>query len=247
MPFQSIAWGLLGHRIIGEIADMHLSAKTRTSIKNILGNETIAMASNWADFIKSDSNLKYLEPWHYINFDSGLTYNQMHNFLKSDTAVDAYSKITFLTNELKKKNLLQDKKIFYLKLLIHIVGDIHQPLHTSAKGDRGGNEIKVSWFNQTTNLHSVWDTYLVELQDLSYTEYVKAINYVTPAQKSIWQKQPLAKWIYDSYKISDTLRLEIKPNQKLGYDYNYKYLKILNEQLLKGGMHLAGLLNEIFG
>ncbi|MEO6327913.1 MAG: S1/P1 nuclease [Ginsengibacter sp.] len=248
LPFQTIAWGLSGHRIVGEIADNYLNTKAKAAIKNILGDESVAMAANWADFIKSDSTFKYLDPWHYINFDSGLSYDQMQNFLKNDTDADAYTKLTFLTSELKKKNLPRDKKVFYLRLLIHIAGDIHQPLHASAKGDRGGNEIKVQWFGQSTNLHSVWDTYFIESQELSYTEYAKAINHVTPAQKASWQKQPVSKWLYDSYKISDVLRYEInEPNKKLGYDYNFRYLNILNEQLLKGGIHLAGLLNEIFG
>ncbi|MEO6723038.1 MAG: S1/P1 nuclease [Ferruginibacter sp.] len=247
MPFQSMAWGLLGHRIVGEIAESYLNTKARAAIKKILGDESMAMAANWADFIRSDTSLKYLDPWHYVDFDSGLNYNEMKEYLRTDTAVDAYTKLAFLTNELKKKNLSEDKKLFYLKMLIHIAGDIHQPLHASAHGDQGGNAIKVQWFNQPYNLHSVWDTYFIESQKLSYTEYAHAINHVTPQQKTIWQKQPVSKWIFDSYSISNTLRSEIKPDQKLSYDYNFRYLKTLNEQLLKGGVHLAGLLNEIFG
>ena len=247
LPFQSMAWGLLGHRIVGEIAESHLNAKAKAAIKKILGDESIAMAANFADFIKSDSTLKYLDTWHYVDFDSGLNYNQIREHLKTDTAADAYTRLNFLTSELKKKNLSADKKIFYLKLLIHIAGDIHQPLHVSAKGDRGGNDIKVLWFNQPNNLHSVWDTYFIESQQLSYTEYAHAINHVSPQQKSLWQKQPLSKWIFDSYSISNNIRTELKPNQKLSYDYNFRYLKTLNEQLLKGGIHLAALLNDIFG
>lgn len=248
LPFQSNAWGLLGHRIVGEIADKHLNAKAKAAIKGILGNESLAMSANWADFIKSDSNFKYLDAWHYVNFDSGLNYTRFANFLKTDTAVDAYAKLVFLTNELKKKNLPQEKKVFYLRMLVHIAGDLHQPMHAAAKGDRGGNDIKVNWFSQATNLHSVWDTYLIESQELSYTEYAVAINYVTPLQKTAWQKQPISQWLFESYKLSDTLRAEIKqPNQRLSYDYNFRYLKTLNQQLLKGGVHLAGLLNEIFG
>ena len=248
LPVQSNAWGLLGHRIVGQIADNHLNAKARTAIRNILGNESIAMSANWGDFIKSDPNYRYLDAWHYVNFDSGFTYAMLQDYLKTDTTVDAYTKLTFLTKELKKKNLSQAQKVFYLRMLIHIAGDVHQPLHASAKGDRGGNDIKVQWFNQPANLHSVWDSYLIESQQLSYTEYVTAIDHATTSQIATLQKQPVSKWVYDSYKLSDTLRAEIKqPNQRLSYDYNFKYLATLNQQLLKGGIHLAGLLNEIFG
>jgi len=248
IPVPSNAWGLLGHRIVGEIASGYLSAKAKASVQSILGNETLAMSANWADFIKSDTAYKYLDAWHYVNFDSGLLYNEMKTFLKSDTSVNAYTKLNFLMSELKKKNLPNDKKVMYLRLLVHIVGDLHQPLHASAKGDRGGNDIKVQWFSQATNLHSLWDSGLLEFQQLSYTEYARAINFVTPQRKAKLLSQPISEWLHESYVLSDTIRHEItQPNQRLGYEYNFRYLAKMNDQLLKGGIHLAAILNQVFG
>jgi hypothetical protein len=248
IPLQSMAWGLLGHRIVGEIADKYLTAKTRAEIKKILGHETIAMASNWADFIKSDTNFRYLNSWHYINFEKNLSYGQMKEYLKKDTAADAYTRLNFLSRELKKKNLPKDKKLMYLRLLIHIAGDLNQPLHVSPVGTTGGNDIKLNWFSQPTNLHSVWDSYLIEHQQLSYTEYVAAINFPTAAQKKAWINQPVTEWLFDSYTIAQQLHDEITTqNQRLGYEYNFNHLETLNGQLLKGGLRLAGLLNRIFG
>jgi hypothetical protein len=239
---------MLGHRIVGEIADSYLTAKARAEIKKILGNETIAMASNWADFIKSDTNYKYLNPWHYVNFEKGLTYQQMLEYLKKDTTADAYTKLNFLASELKKKNLPQDKKLMYLRLLIHIAEDLSQPLHVSPVGTTGGNDIKLSWFNTPSNLHRVWDEHLIEYQQLSYTEYAKAINFPTATQRNAWTKQPITQWLFDSYTIAQQLQNELTTqNPKLGYEYNFKHVATLNEQLLKGGVRLAALLNEIFG
>ena len=73
VPFYSLAWGVLGHRIVGEIADSYLNPKARAELKKILGNESIAMASNWGDFVKSDSTYDYLYNWHFINLKEGLT------------------------------------------------------------------------------------------------------------------------------------------------------------------------------
>lgn len=239
---------MLGHRIVGEIASSYLTPKARKEIQKILGTESVAMASNWADFIKSNPGYNYLSPWHYINFDSALSYTQMQNFLKKDTAADAYTKLNFLIKELKNKNLPQKEKLMYLRLLIHIAGDVHQPFHSSRKGDTGGNDINVSWFNQSSNIHRVWDEQLIDFQKLSYTEYTDAIKQVSLKQRAIWQKQPLSKWLYDSYSISEQLHRELRqPDQKLSFQYNYKHINTLNEQLLKGGVHLAGLLNQIFG
>lgn len=248
IPVRSLGWGMLGHRIVGEIADKYLTAKTRAEIRKILGNESIAMASNWADFIKSDSTFRYLNAWHYADFEKGLSYEQIKEALKKDTAVDAWTRLNFLISELKKKNLPLEKKKTYLRLLIHIVGDIHQPLHVSPEGTSGGNDIKVNWFSEATNLHSIWDTRLIEFQQLSYTEYVAAINHSTLAQRKALQKQPLSKWFFDSYSIAQRLHDEIRePNPRLGYRYNFDHIATIDQQLLAGGIHLAGLLNQIFG
>jgi hypothetical protein len=249
-PVKAMCWGQLGHRIVAEIADSYLTEKTKAAIKKILGNESIAMASNWGDFIKSDSTYKYLDTWHYINFEKNLTYNQLKEVLKKDTGKvnDAYAAITFLTKELKKKSLTLETKRMYLKLLIHFVGDVHQPLHVSPVGTSGGNDVKVQWFGQSSNLHRIWDSELIEQQQLSYTEYATYLNHTTAAQRKKWQAEPISKWLYDSYVLAQNLHNEItETNPRLGYPYNYDHIKTLEQQMLKGGVHLAGLLNEIFG
>jgi hypothetical protein len=248
LPFQSMAWGMLGHRIVGQIADSYLSKKAKKEVYRILGTESIAMTSNWPDLIKSDPAYNYLSSWHYMNIRSGLTQEQLQAHLDTDTATDIYTKINFLVAELKKKELEQDKKLMYLRLLIHIVGDIHQPLHLGRLEDRGGNEIKVLWFRDSVNLHQVWDDRLINHQQLSYTEYAAAINHPTKEQLTQWQKEPMGSWFFQSYQLAQKIYAEIKtPNQRLDYKYNFNYLDTLNNQLLKGGIHLAALLNEIFG
>ncbi len=248
VPCQSMAWGAIGHRVVGEIADKYLSITARAKIRQILGTESIAMVSNWADFIKSDSSFKYLDPWHYINLDSGLTHKDVQNYLNRDTAVDLYTRTKLLVKELKKKNLSQDKKSFYFKLLIHFVGDLHQPMHVGGKSDLGGNTIRVLWFNEPSNLHRLWDEHLIEFQQLSYTEYTQAINHPNAALRKKWQAENISEWFYESYDIGQQLRTEIKqPNQRLSYQYNFNHIATLNRRLVQGGVRLAALLNEIFG
>jgi hypothetical protein len=246
LPFCSMAWGVLGHRIVGQIADSYLTKHTKKEIYKILGNESIAMTSNWPDFIKSDPAYDYLDTWHYINLKGGLSEEFVKNYLATDTVTDAYTKINWLTVQLKNKDLEQDKKILYLRLLVHIVGDIHQPMHVGRFEDRGGNSIKLLWLNGPTNLHSVWDSKLIDFQQLSYTEYATAINYTTKQQRAAWQAEPVSDWVWQSYEYAQKIYADIKPDDKLSYQYNFKYIGIVNQQLLKGGVHLAGLLNEIF-
>jgi len=246
LPFCSMAWGTLGHRIVGQIADAYLNKNTKKEIFKILGNESVAMCSNWPDFIKSDPANKYLDPWHYINLRSGLSETELKDYLAADTVTDAYTKTNWLVAQLKNKELDPEKKAFYLRFLIHIVGDIHQPMHIGRFEDLGGNKIKVNWFKDPSNLHSVWDSKLIDFQQLSYTEYAAAINFTTKAQRREWQAEPVSTWIWQSYQHAEKIYADIKPDDNLSYQYNFKFIGIVNQQLLKGGVHLAGLLNEIF-
>jgi hypothetical protein len=241
-------WGQTGHRVVAEIADSYLNNKARKAIREILGTESIAISSNWADFIKSDSTYNYLNAWHYINVKQGLSQTEFNTILDKDTATDAYTKLNFLIAELKNKQLPLEKKQMYLRLLIHIAGDIHQPLHVGRLEDLGGNRVRVLWFGDSTNLHSVWDEKLIESQKLSYTEYANAINHSTKTERQQWQQQSINEWFFESYQLAGKIYNGItQPNQRLSFRYNFDYVEMLNSQLLKGGIRLAGLLNSIFG
>ena len=248
LSFQTMAWGILGHRIVGEIADSYISKKTRKAITGILGNESLAMSSNWADFIKSDTSYKYLDTWHYVNIRSGVSKQDFLTKLENDTATNGYTKINMLIDQLKKRQGTQAEKVMYLRLLIHLVGDMHQPMHVGRPDDRGGNRVRVLWFNDTYNLHQVWDEVLINFQKLSYTEFAKAINFTTKEQRKDWQAEPISLWIYNTYQYTEQIYGDVKTQEdKLSYEYNFKYKEVLEQQLLKGGVHLAGILNDIFG
>ncbi|RZM01936.1 MAG: S1/P1 Nuclease, partial [Pedobacter sp.] len=147
----------------------------------------------------------------------------------------------------KSGMLPADKKLLYVRLLVHFIGDMHQPMHTARKDDQGGNKVKVLWFNTPSNLHQVWDEKLVEFQELSYTEYAAAINFTSKQQRDALYKQPISEWMWNSYTLAEKIYADIKqPDQKLDYKYNYNYVAILNKQLLEAGVHLAGVLNDIF-
>ena len=247
LPLQTMAWGMLGHRVVGQIADSYLTKKARKNIELILGGESVAMASTWADFIKSDPAYNYLSAWHYVDFDQPMAYPQMQSFLKQDTAVDAATKLNLIISQLKNKNLEPDKKLLYLRMLIHIVGDVHQPMHTGHTEDKGGNGFKLFWFNKPTNLHALWDSEMIDDQQLSYTEYANWINRSTKEQRTALQHDEISKWLYESSQISEKLYTEIKPEAHLSYRYTFDHIAIANQQLLKGGIRLAGILNELFG
>ena len=247
IPFSGMAWGALGHRIVGQIADTYLTKQTKKEIYKILGTESIAITSTWPDFIKSDPAFSYLNTWHYINLKAGLSEADLNAYLAIDTVTDAYTKINWLVAKLKNKELEQQNKVLYLRLLIHFVADIHQPMHVGRYDDLGGNKIKINWFNDPSNLHQIWDSRLIDFQQYSYTEYAEVINHTSKTQRKEWQAEPVSDWIWQSYQLAEKIYADVKPEDKLSYQYNFNYVNILNRQLLKGGVHLAGLLNDIFG
>lgn len=248
LPFTAVAWGVLGHRIVGEVADLHINAKTRKAVKQILGNETVAMAANWADFVKSDTAYNYLSTWHYVNLPENLSKPEVFNFLDSQSEANIYNKTTEMIAVLKNaKSTLMQKKMA-LRVLIHLVGDLHQPMHTARKEDLGGNKIQLTWFGNRTNLHRVWDENLIEFQQLSYTEYTKVINHATPQQINRWKKASLKDCVFESYQVCNKIYASgIKNDDKLSFRYNFDWVDTLNDQLLKGGVRLAKILDDIYG
>lgn len=244
---HAFAWGLTGHRVVGKVSEKYLNAKTKRAIQAVLGNETVAMASNWADFIKSEPRYDYLNSWHYVNVESGLTREAVMEELTQDTIANAYNRLLFLKEELKNnKNLTTDTKKLYLRMLIHLVGDIHQPFHVGRAEDQGGNKIKVYWFGQPTNVHRLWDEQLISYQLLGFTEYTNAIDFTTKRERKVLQSASPADWVYESYQIANQLYKTVNEEDRLSYLYNYEHVEVMNAQLLKGGIRLAGILNEIF-
>ncbi|MHA4893620.1 S1/P1 nuclease [Pedobacter sp. PWIIR3] len=246
IPVQAGAWSMLGHRIVGQIAENHLTSKSRKAIKLILGNESLAMASNWGDFIKSDSNYDSLYNWHFVNLPEGLDQQKLFNYLDTEKEPNVYNKSLQLINALKNKQTTPEQKRFALRMLIHFIGDLNQPMHTAHKEDLGGNKVYVTWFGEKSNLHKVWDDELIDYQRLSYTEYAKAIDFPTTQDMISWKSKSLKDFVYNSYQVCSKIYADTKPEAKLSYKYNFDFVDTLNRQLLTGGVCLANILNDIY-
>ena len=134
-----------------------------------------------------------------------------------------------------------------LKFLIHFVGDVHQPMHVGRDGDRGGNNITVEWFGRTSNLHSVWDSGIIDHQGLSYTEYVAFLDRVTADEVTQWQSHPAAVWIQESQELREVaygaMGSETVPS--LSWDYVNEMRPHLERRMVQGGIRLAGVLNRV--
>lgn len=244
---SGFAWGVTGHRVVAEIAQRHLNNKARKALKELIGDQSLAYWANWADFVKSDSSYRYASRWHYVDLPAHQEKDAFVAALKALRGENLFSQISVLEDKVKDKSLAPDQRQFALKYLIHLIGDAHQPLHVGRDEDQGGNKISVTWFGKPSNLHIVWDELLVDFQQWSYTEYATVLDTADKAAVSQLQSGSLEDWLYESHVLSDSIYDNIKPDSKLSYRYNYLFVQDMNDQLLKGGLRLARILNELLG
>lgn len=246
-PSTALAWGQNGHRIIGQIADERVSGHTAAHVEQILGAEDLAEASTWADEERSNPRTFWQTeagPYHYVTVLKGETYSEVG----SPKEGDALTALERFTATVRSADATKEEKALALRFIVHIVGDVHQPLHAGDGTDRGGNDVKVSWFGEDTNLHSVWDTKMIEGQNLSYSEYANWLDrQIDPAETiSWWQADPLV-WISESTAIRDTIYPASSDNfVKLGYAYQYEHLATMERRLQQGGIRLAAYLDWLF-
>ncbi|WP_221412369.1 S1/P1 nuclease [Dysgonomonas sp. 520] len=247
-PSDLIAWGTTGHRVITEIAQRNLNKKAKKQVDKLFDKQHLAYWANWADFIKSDTlnTWKHTSIWHYVNMPANMERNNFNAFIKDIEKDNVYSEIPKLLTILKDKNNRKEDRKIALIFLIHLVGDMHQPMHTGRADDLGGNRIKVYWFDRETNLHSLWDSALVDFEKYSYTEYATVLNVLTKDEKKAIQKGTLEDWLYDSHNIANRV-YEISPyGSRLSYDYNFIVRPIVDSQLQKAGLRLAKILNDLW-
>lgn len=235
-------WGKTGHRAVGEIAEDYLSKKAKKHIRQILHGRSMAFVANYADEIKSDEVYKKFSPWHYVNFPFDSNYQ---NHPKSSHG-DIIMAIDSCTQVLKNKKTPQKDQVFYLKMLIHLLGDLHQPLHVGIAKDKGGNTFQVQWFNKGTNLHKVWDEHMLEEYGMSYTELARNKELWSKTQIKNLQQGSVVDWAQESKDLCRDIYSKTKTGEKLGYRYMYDYMKHIRIQLHKGGVRLAAVLNEIY-
>ncbi len=241
-----ISWGVTGHRTIAKIAENHLTAKARSAVKSLLGTASIPLVSTYADEIRYSDEYKYTAPWHYLNLPLGLTYDQFVNAVQTDTSANVYHALLKMEQQLKDPKSTKTDKTFALKMIIHFVGDLHQPMHISREEDQGGNKIKLKFQGRDTNLHALWDSGLIEYNGFTFTEMATAFDDVSDPQIKQWQSDPLVRWLYESYQISSKLYAEVEKNPNLDYNYYPNHAEIYKEQIQKAGIRLAGLLNQIY-
>ena len=249
---SAYGWGATGHDVVASIAEQHLTPKAKRKINKLLDGKSIVYYSSWMDNIQNspywENGYNKTKTWHYANVDEGLTYQTM----TKNPDGDVVTGLEMLTKEMTENynNLTDSMKVDYLKMIVHMVGDLHCPMHAGRLSDRGGNGTRVKWFGQNTSLHSVWDSKMIDsARKWNYTEWTNQLDRTDKKYKKEIMKGSYEEWFNETVENAASLydyveNLGDTPN--LSYQFVYDFSPLLEEQLLNGGYRLAYVLNTIF-
>lgn len=249
---RAFAWGNEGHRIIGTIATSSMDEAVLKEVRDLLGEMTIADACVWADEIRSDRRYDWVKPLHYIN----VPRNAERILLERDgeDGQQIVSAIVKYRDVLKDRSKPREERVEALKLVMHFVGDVHQPLHVSYKDDLGGNRLALTAFGRKSNLHRAWDTDLIQrrLKDTKggwATMSADLRETIKPDQRRQWSAslEPIA-WANESLATTRRIYAALpKGPGDIDDAYYREWMPTVNERLQAAGVRLALMLNEALG
>ena len=238
------AWGPKGHDTVAYIAEKHLAKKTLKKVQEVLGGHSLVYVANWLDNASHTEEYAHTKTWHYVNVDPA--EGSYANSVKEKKG-DAVVAINTIVGHLKSGELTPEEERAELMMLIHLVGDMHCPMHAGYKSDRGGNGTQVKYFGKQRKLHSVWDSEIVEsAHRWGYSEWQEQVDRATKREQKAMAQGTPDDWIEETVALARDIYERSTTGENLSYDYVAYYAPVIEQQFLKGGIRLAALLEEIY-
>lgn len=240
---SAMPWSQKGHDVVANIAQRHLTPATAAAVDSLLDGKSMVYWANWLDNASHTPDYAYTKTWHYKNVDEGVRYEEAQANPSGDAVTAVKQQIELLSNP----STPRADPTLALKILIHVTGDMHQPMHMGHATDLGGNRVKVKYFGRDTNLHSVWDGSLVEsAHKWSYTEWSDQIDRVSKEQEAAIVDGSIDDWAKQTLVLATQVYRSTPEGTNLSYDQVAAATPVIEQQLLNGGLRLAHLLNLIF-
>ncbi|MFI3303456.1 MAG: S1/P1 nuclease [Rikenellaceae bacterium] len=240
---NSYGWGKRGHDVVCYIAECNLSPEALENVTDLLDGYSMVYFSSWLDSASNTSEYKHTKTWHYMNMEKRDRVATMERVKEGD--VLSASEISIAT--LRNNKSSREEKSVALKMLIHLIGDMHQPMHIGRLGDQGGNKIPVVYFVDSTTLHSAWDYNIVMgAHEWSYTEWQQQLDRLSDEQEAIVVSGDMADWVEQTQGVAQEIYRDTPAETRIFYDYMVKYTPIVEQQLLYAGVRLAHILNDIY-
>lgn len=244
VALSAAAWSQKGHDVVAHIAERHLTPSTQAAVDSLLEGRHLVYWANWLDNASHTPEYAYTKTWHYRNVDEGQTLETA----PENPNGDVIKGIRYAVRVLSDSSQTQANRLLALKILVHLVGDMHQPMHMGHLSDLGGNRTKVKYFGRDTNLHSVWDGSLVEsAHKWSYTEWADQIDLpMKPEQQVLLLSGNVADWARRGVENAAEVYRATPDGTSLSYNDVARWTPMIEESLLLGGHRLAHILNSIF-
>lgn len=240
------AFGVRGHRLVGDIAQLLLLPAVREQVDELLQSRSLADVANWADEVRSQQ--PETGPWHYVNVKAGAAHFDLARDCPGECVVERIGHFRAILGD--REQPAPERRIA-LMWLVHLVGDLHQPLHVSLAEDRGGNSIEVKGDQQELNLHWVWDSLLIDRRGLTLSQHIQRLaQHTTRAQVQAFRAGTVADWADESWQLAMRVGYRdldgrfIASGDTLSDAWLQARGDVVDEQLVKAGVRLAMLLNQ---
>jgi hypothetical protein len=269
LPAPAAAWWEYGHETVATIAEMNVTPATRREIHRLLAQSrlletptcparTIEQASIWPDCIKQlRDRFSYASPWHYQNVDVCRPFDQ-ESACRDGNCVSA--QIERNARLLADHALPVRERVMALAFLVHLMGDLHQPLHAGDRGDLGGNRFAASYgiIAGRTNLHSIWDGYLAD-RGISQPVGGAAglLAELSPGDREAMRAGSVTDWAQESWAaarefaygslLSDPCAAVPAERPVVTEEITRRLIPIVRRQVVRGGLRLGRMLDEAFG
>jgi len=242
----AFGWGPEGHHLVARLATERLTPAAAARVAQILGPETsMQSVSVWPDQIRRDR--QETGPWHYIDIPIDKPHLEMaRDCPKGDCVI---AKIEEFRRVVADPAVTDTQRKEALMFLVHFVGDMHQPLHCANNNDRGGNDVKLDVFGRPSNLHGLWDVWLLERMGQEDALFPQFSAELTEERSRKWGQGTVEEWAEESHKAASDVVYGKLPKAPAGgrvtVDAEYERLAapVIREQIEKAGARLAMLLN----
>ena len=246
-PTAGLSWNEAGHRVVARIAQQHLKPMTLRRFHLLAGKKaTLADLAAWADTIADER--PETKPWHYINIPPKAASLDLHRDCPDDNCLPVQLRRSIGLVRLGMRDA--KARLDALRFLIHLTGDLHQPLHAGYRRDHNGNDMPVVFRGQQSSLHSFWEGDLLATMIDDEAVYAERLNQrISAQQEKDWSRDYLRAWVWDTHRLAVEAvdaGLSAGDTKELDDAYISKARTLIEEQLAKAGIRLAEILNRMW-
>ncbi len=240
-----LAWGPEGHGLVARLAWMQLTPAAKARVTEILGpGQTIVSVASWADEVRPAR--RETANWHFVDIPITAQHLDMARDCPNGDCIVA--RIEDLRRTIQSPATPPEQRREALMFLIHFIGDLHQPLHCADNNDRGGNTVRVVFFEREMNLHALWDSGLIDRMPPADQLFAE-LSVDTARSAGRWRQGTVVQWADDSHEVAQRIVYGLLPKVPdgapvpLGESYEQQADPVVKEQLAKAGVRLAAVLN----